>query len=107
VLALEWLRLDAGASADAALGEQLALQHRCTAPAFGWHRDNTIGSTRQVNTRSDSWVEFFRERRLRYQLDLAARNGHLYQVLNHLNLFGAGYLSQARALTRPTLARLV
>jgi fructosamine-3-kinase len=32
---------------------------------------------------------------------------NLYHVLNHLNLFGAGYLSQARALTETLLARLV
>jgi fructosamine-3-kinase len=29
-----------------------------------------------VNTPSASWTEFFRERRLRYQLELAARNGY-------------------------------
>jgi fructosamine-3-kinase len=76
-LALEWIDL-AGpvAAASKRLGEQLAHQHRATAAQFGWHRDNTIGSTPQINTRSASWLEFFREQRLRYQLDLAARNGY-------------------------------
>jgi fructosamine-3-kinase len=63
-------------SADAMLGEQLAQLHRITAPQFGWHRDNTIGLTPQQNTHTASWVEFFRERRLGFQLDLFAANGH-------------------------------
>jgi protein-ribulosamine 3-kinase len=77
-LALEWLQFStrAGGAAEAALGEQLALQHRRAAAGFGWHRDNTIGLTPQLNGWSDSWVTFFRERRLRYQLDLAERNGY-------------------------------
>jgi protein-ribulosamine 3-kinase len=76
-LALEWIPFGArSSSAAAALGEKLALQHRFTAPAFGWHRDNTIGSTLQPNGWLDDWVTFFRERRLRHQLDLAATNGH-------------------------------
>ena len=77
-LALEWIDLAHSSSpaASAKLGEQLARQHRVTAAQFGWHRDNTIGSTAQVNTPSVSWAEFFRERRLRYQLELAARNGY-------------------------------
>ena len=58
------------------LGRQLAQMHRTTRPRFGWHRDNTIGSTPQINTPSDDWVEFWREHRLGFQLELAARHGH-------------------------------
>jgi fructosamine-3-kinase len=76
-LALEWL---VSAAADALserhLGEGLAALHRVTAPRFGWSRDNTIGRTPQRNSWADDWAEFFRERRLRPQLQLAARNGH-------------------------------
>lgn len=76
-LVLEWIPFGARtAAAEAALGEKLALQHRCTAAAFGCDRDNTIGSTIQLNDWLDDWVTFLRERRLRFQLDLAARNGH-------------------------------
>jgi protein-ribulosamine 3-kinase len=75
-LALEWVRFGSRtAASERALGEQLASQHRCQAAAFGWHRDNTIGSTPQSNGWAQDWVSFFRDRRLRYQLDLAARNG--------------------------------
>jgi len=75
-LALEWIESGAaGRGAEHRLGERLAAQHRVTARAFGWHRDNTIGRTPQLNGWLSDWVEFVRERRLRPQLALAARNG--------------------------------
>jgi fructosamine-3-kinase len=75
-LALEWLALGRRtAAAETALGERLALQHQRRAAAFGWSRDNAIGSTPQRNDWTDDWVAFFREHRLRYQLELAVRNG--------------------------------
>jgi fructosamine-3-kinase len=76
-LALEWIDLGAGAASasQGRLGLALARQHRKTAAQFGWHRDNTIGSTPQINTWSSSWPEFFREHRLQYQLHLAEGNG--------------------------------
>jgi fructosamine-3-kinase len=61
---------------QAQMGEQLAALHRVTANQFGWHRDNTIGPTPQQNPWSANWVEFFREHRLGFQLQLAASNGY-------------------------------
>lgn len=58
------------------LGEQLARMHRSTARQYGWHRDNTIGSTPQHNQWSDDWCEFWRTQRLGYQYSLAAENGY-------------------------------
>ena len=57
------------------LGVQLATMHRVTADRFGWQRDNTIGATPQINTSDDNWLEFWRTRRLGFQLQLAAKNG--------------------------------
>jgi len=57
-------------------GRQLAAMHRFTQERFGWSRGNNIGSTPQSNTESDSWVDFWREQRLGFQLELAARNGY-------------------------------
>ena len=76
-LLLEYLELsrDSGSSA-AELGRQLARQHRVTRKQFGWHRDNTIGSTPQPNACSDDWLTFWRDRRLGFQLQLAIRNGY-------------------------------
>jgi len=76
-LALEWI--DFGASSPAAeerLGEQLAALHRHRADRYGLDRDNTIGSTPQPNAWDEDWVRFLRERRLGFQLDLAASAGH-------------------------------
>jgi protein-ribulosamine 3-kinase len=75
-LALEWIESGTpDRHSERKLGERLASQHCVSAREFGWHQDNTIGSTPQPNALSGSWVEFFRERRLRYQLELAASNG--------------------------------
>jgi protein-ribulosamine 3-kinase len=74
-LVLEDLAL--GGSGDpTALGEGLAAMHRVTRDRFGWVRDNTIGSTAQINTPEADWVTFWREHRLRFQLELAARHGY-------------------------------
>jgi len=64
-----------GVSSHARLGEQLARQHRSSADRFGWRRNNTIGSNEQLNTWTDSWIRFFRDQRLGFQLDLAAQRG--------------------------------
>jgi protein-ribulosamine 3-kinase len=75
-LALEWLELTSGdARAALRLGEQLAALHRCAGEAFGWQQDNTIGSTAQINARAADWPAFYRDRRLRFQLELARERG--------------------------------
>ncbi len=81
-LVIEWLDLGRGGNLNwGLLGERLARLHRKTSHAFGWHRDNTIGSTPQSNSVSLDWVEFYRDQRLRPQLDLAARNGATKRLL--------------------------
>jgi fructosamine-3-kinase len=75
-LALEWIETGvAGPQCEARLGRELAALHGVTAPRFGWARDNTIGRTPQLNAVSEDWAEFFRERRLRPQLEMAAAHG--------------------------------
>jgi fructosamine-3-kinase len=73
-LLLEFLELKI--SADfAALGRMLATAHRKPGPRFGWSRDNYIGTTPQQNRWCDNWAEFWMERRLRPQVELARNNG--------------------------------
>jgi protein-ribulosamine 3-kinase len=75
-LALEWLRLEAThPEVEQLLGVELALLHRTTSDRYGWHRNNTIGLTAQINTSNESWIDFYREHRLEFQLRLAADNG--------------------------------
>ena len=73
-LVLEWLDLADGGR-DAALAGKLAQLHRTTADAYGWHRDNTIGTTPQDNAWTGDWATFFRDRRIAPQLARAARDG--------------------------------
>jgi len=71
--------IDLGSSNKASerlLGQQLALMHQQQQPYFGWHRDNTIGSTLQINHPSNDWLTFWREQRLEFQLKLAANKGY-------------------------------
>ncbi|MGH8197771.1 MAG: fructosamine kinase family protein [Steroidobacteraceae bacterium] len=76
-LVLEWLDLrPANDAADARLGTALARLHENRGSAFGLERDNAIGATPQPNARCESWPDFWGERRLGYQLELAARNGY-------------------------------
>ena len=73
-LVLEYLALG-GRGSGADLGTRLAALHRTTQGTFGWHRDNTIGATHQPNDPCANWMDFYRVRRLKFQLDLARRNG--------------------------------
>ena len=74
-LVMEYLEL--GGSADMIeFARQFAAMHRLTADRYGWHIDNTIGSTPQPNTQNDDWIEFWRQQRLGFQLQTAAQNGY-------------------------------
>lgn len=74
---MEYIEFGASHSkSQAEAGELLATMHRATAEKFGWQRDNTIGSTPQINCWQDSWIDFWREQRLGVQLRLAANNGY-------------------------------
>lgn len=76
-LVLEWIDLGRGNGQSwQAMGQQLAALHRATSGSgFGWERPNTIGSTPQVNPWTTSWVEFWAEHRIGYQLRLGKRRG--------------------------------
>jgi len=68
------------------LGEAIAAVHATTAPnsLFGFDEDNFIGATPQLNKWSDSWADFFTERRLGYQFQLASKNGCTFRDTGEL-----------------------
>ena len=68
-------RFSAVAERDAA--ELLAGLHDVTAEAYGHERDTLIGSLDQPNPWTESWVEFFRDRRLLYLAKVAHEAGRL------------------------------
>lgn len=85
-LVLQWLELGRGSSQSyREMGRQLAAMHReGTAEHFGWERNNTIGSTPQINTQNDNWADFFAEQRIGYQLKLAKRRGGSFPDTNQV-----------------------
>jgi len=74
-IALEWLEpAPRGRDHGERLGRGLAAVHRAGAgDGWGWARDNWIGSLPQANHPAAAWPEFWRDRRLAPQLDLARR----------------------------------
>ena len=80
-LVLEYLPIS-GAPDPERFGHALAAMHLNTRKRFGWHRDNTIGSTPQINAENDDWISFWRQNRLEYQLQLAQRHGASSQLFD-------------------------
>jgi fructosamine-3-kinase len=82
-LVLEWIDLGRSRSVSfgeslnwTEMGQRLAALHRATHPqGFGWHQDNTIGETPQLNPWTQNWAEFFARYRIGHQLKLAAQKG--------------------------------
>ncbi|HKS93530.1 MAG TPA: fructosamine kinase family protein [Gammaproteobacteria bacterium] len=105
-LLMEWLEFGRRTGRSAArLGERLAAQHRNFGARFGWRRSNFIGATPQFNAPGDEWVRFFREHRLRFQLQLAAENGYRgalqeqgVRLMESLPVFFAGHAPEPSLL---------
>lgn len=76
-IVMEWLEFGSGSDRSwEEMGSNLARMHKAgNVSEFGWERDNTIGSTPQINTWTKSWADFFADRRIGYQLKLARRKG--------------------------------
>ncbi len=56
--------------------------HAITASAYGMERDTLIGPLRQPNAPDQSWIGFFRERRLLHFLGVARDSGNLPPTLD-------------------------
>lgn len=103
-LVLEYIDLHSGNKRSARqLGLQLAAMHRTTAARFGWQRDNTIGSTPQINTWADNWASFYTRHRIHYQLSLDGnRNANLAnlgaRLMPHIGDFFSDYHPQPALL---------
>lgn len=84
-LVLEWLDLLNSPSNNhpgwKLMGAKLAAMHHFPVinlglkNAFGWTRNNTIGSNPQANSWTENWAEFFAQHRIGYQLKLAKERG--------------------------------
>jgi fructosamine-3-kinase len=79
-LVLQWIEADGRPLEPAGkdqLGGLLARLHGSAAPWFGYAQDTVIGRLHQPNPRSDRWVPFFREHRLRASMHAALQQGLL------------------------------
>ena len=85
-LVLEYvLRGEQGPRFQEKLGQGLALLHRRSlSDKFGFDHDNYLGSTPQPNGWMEDWTDFWRERRLGFQLALARNNGLADAAFNRL-----------------------
>ncbi|BAZ06728.1 fructosamine kinase family protein [Calothrix sp. NIES-3974] len=85
-LILEYLGMGGGDNNSwQKMGWNLAAMHRVTSnQGFGWQRDNTIGSTPQINTWNPSWIEFYTQQRLAYQFKLAHKRGARFPLADKL-----------------------
>ncbi|HHJ20275.1 MAG TPA: fructosamine kinase family protein [Gammaproteobacteria bacterium] len=79
-LVMEYLPLSGPYNAGD-FGQRLGQMHHLMQDRFGWHRDNTIGATPQINHWETDWLHFWKTWRLGYQLTLAHRNGASRGVL--------------------------
>ncbi|MBN2471676.1 MAG: fructosamine kinase family protein [Anaerolineae bacterium] len=59
------------------LGHELAALHNHFGSQHGLEDDNYIGSLRQPNARTASWVEFYRDQRIGAQMAIARQRGKL------------------------------
>ncbi len=59
------------------LGALLAACHQVPGAAYGLERDTLIGPLHQPNPPSESWIDFFRQHRLLYMIELARDSGEL------------------------------
>jgi len=64
------------------LARHLANLHCFEDKTFGWWRNNTIGSTLQINTQTEDWHSFWNNHRLGYQLDLVKQQGAKKSLLD-------------------------
>jgi fructosamine-3-kinase len=79
-LVLEWIETGGRRSNGGTMerfGAALAALHRHTAAQHGLDRDNFIGRLPQPNGQMASWAEFYRERRIGFQMELARQRGRL------------------------------
>lgn len=74
-LLMEYLPMGQLSGAESeSFAEKLTEMHAITAQTFGFKEHNHIGSTRQINTKTDDWTEFFIRHRLGFQFELLKQN---------------------------------
>lgn len=103
-IVMEYIDLGGAVDHDR-LAQALAAMHGPVQPRFGFHCDNAIGSTAQINRPGPDWVEFWREQRLEFQLEVARRNGIPAKLIDRGSRL-AGHLAEFFTTYRPQASLL-
>lgn len=72
---IEWIEGVSTKTTEEKLGQQLAQLHLSFGSRFGLQEDNYIGTLPQKNGWSSNWITFFRENRLKEQVDMGKKSG--------------------------------
>lgn len=78
-LIMEYLPLESRVN-DIALAGALRAMHEIHSPQYGYHRDNYIGLSPQLNHRHHSWFDFFMQERLERQLRMLTDRGKGHEL---------------------------
>lgn len=79
-LIMEWIDSNPNPDQEALLanvGRAMAALHRVTWSAFGLDHDNYAGNLPQYNTPTASWPAFYRDQRVKVQMEIARKLGYL------------------------------
>ncbi|MGP4039508.1 fructosamine kinase family protein [Gracilibacillus sp. D59] len=77
-LIMEWVDGSKKASTGRILGENLAALHLADAgSSYGLDQTTFVGELTQENVWYDNWVDYYREKRLRPQMELAIKKGRM------------------------------
>jgi protein-ribulosamine 3-kinase len=63
------------------LGEAVAWIHKVSSEEFGLDHSNYIGSLKQFNVQTKSWIDFFIEQRLQRQVEFLEKNSNFFYKL--------------------------
>lgn len=74
VLVLQWVNGEVTKHTAAKLGEQLAALHQNVERYYGLAEDGFIGTLKQPNQQTESWVEYFQKNKLQTQLNYGIKN---------------------------------
>ncbi|TGB02655.1 fructosamine kinase family protein [Halobacillus salinus] len=74
VIVMDWVPLGSKDVSEE-LGHQLALMHQHTKDGYGFHAPTFVGELDQPNSKKDSWLVYYRDYRLKAQLEYGKQNG--------------------------------
>lgn len=106
LLVMEYIETSGGLteSVEEHAAELLARLHEHTAPAFGLGHDTLIGGLSQPNGWEQSWLAFFRDRRLRHMAGEAHRAGRLpARIVSRIDKLAARLPEWIAEPARPSL----